>query len=160
MNTPNRDNNSSQNNSDGSSNTSFKWGSPASSGNVRFSPYQNTGNNGASFVNRSPNHRQSSPHHNNSYQKNNFPFRTPQPMPRYSSPHPRSWTGGDNRKQRFNNSMSPMKHYHNFKNARYDPNCNPGGSNDIEQYYQYNMIQDPWQRLTPCPISHPPNPTT
>ncbi|KAK6165694.1 hypothetical protein SNE40_022573 [Patella caerulea] len=148
-------NSNSQNSSDRSPNTSFqKWGSPAtapssaSCNNAGFSPYQKYTNNGQGYHDQ----RQFSPRFSGPRQ-----FRTPQPVQRHSSPHHgRSWTGDFN--NRFN--KSPAKRFHNFKNRRFDVNCNPGGSNDIDQYYHPTMLQDPWQDLLACPINQAPPPTT
>lgn len=32
---------------------------------------------------------------------------------------------------------------------RNDPNCNAGGSSNIEDYYHPSMVQDPWRNVNP-----------
>ncbi|KAK7109666.1 hypothetical protein V1264_013666 [Littorina saxatilis] len=76
-------------------------------------------------------------------------FRTPQPQLRHHSPNsPRPpWTdnrGYNQRRPRFSGNHSPHG----------GPNVNPGGSDDIMQYYHPSMLDDPWRDVPPKPVNH------
>lgn len=123
------------------------WGAPAQSPQMNFS-YSNR------RPSMSPRHQQYSPRHHD--YKNNFTpshhrmsspnehhFRTPNSdyIP-FSSPN-----SGGNRGR-----GSGRKFYKTFQNPRKDKSCNPGGSQNIEDYFQPEMLQDPWKFCTPVPV--------
>lgn len=39
------------------------------------------------------------------------------------------------------------------QSPRLDPNCNVGGSTNVEDYYNPGMVEDPWRHLTPVIVS-------
>ncbi|CAH1788745.1 unnamed protein product [Owenia fusiformis] len=102
--------------------------------------YKNNGNNGRQgFIplGRSP--RPFSPGNYNS----------PGASPRHSSPYHQNspqW------------KSCPMgRGGHNNFGANKD--CNPGGSDDIREYYHPSMTQDPWITCRPVPVKHKPGTT-
>lgn len=127
----------------------YAWGSPAQSSSC---PPQNS----FSYPNRrpsmSPRHQQFSPRHhsfNDSFTPSNrkmsspkdHHFKTPDYVP-FASP-----SSGGNRGR-----GSGRKSYKTFQNPRKDNSCNPGGSQNIEDYYHPEMLQDPWKYCTPVPV--------
>ncbi|XP_041365658.1 uncharacterized protein LOC121380760 [Gigantopelta aegis] len=118
--------------------------SPVQNQNPRqYHPYQQEFFNSPT----SPQHRQFSPN------GPNF-FRTPQPVNR-TPPTNMSWS------DRSQCRSSPKRlQMMNMKSPRYDHNCNPGGSFNIESYYHTSMLDDPWRDLTPVPVTQSPSTTT
>lgn len=40
-----------------------------------------------------------------------------------------------------------------LQTPRLDPNCNIGGSTNIEDYYNPSMVDDPWRNMAPVIVS-------
>nr|XP_022321786.1 M-phase-specific PLK1-interacting protein-like [Crassostrea virginica] len=102
----------------------------------------------------SPRHQQYSPRHHNynsSFTPPNYRmsspkdhhFRTPNSdFNPFSPPN----SGGSRGRGSGRNSQKT------FQNPRKDKSCNPGGSQNIEDYYHPEMLQDPWKFCTPVSL--------
>ena len=140
------------------------------------SPYYRTPNNSSPQFQNSPRYpQQSQSNRGNMRSPQSQPYFTPPHNPGYASPYyrtpnnsspytstpnhmhrqaPRSCDNSPRFWQRGPHRHSPRFSPHTrFQSPRSD--CNPGGSDDIQQYYHPDMLKDPWANLKPVPVSTP-----